>query len=109
MPRYLVQASYNSTAAAAFVSNPQDRAAGVQAAVKKMGGKLESIDFCFGEYDVVVLASLPDDTTAAALALAVNAAGHISTYKTTRLMSPKEFLEAQQKAHGVSYQAPKKA
>lgn len=109
MPRYLVQASYNSAAAAAFVSHPQDRAAGVQAAVKKLGGKFESMDFCFGDYDVVVLASLPDDTTAAALALAVSAAGHISSYKTTRLMSPNEFLEAQQKAHGVSYKAPKKA
>jgi uncharacterized protein with GYD domain len=109
MPRYLIQASYTSAAAAAFVSNPQDRVAGVQAVVKKVGGKFESLDFCLGEYDIVALASLPDDTTAAALALAINAAGHISGYKTTRLLSPKEFLEAQQKAHGASYQAPKKA
>ena len=109
MPRYLIQASYNSAAAAAFVSHPQDRTAGVQAVVKKLGGKFESIDFCFGEYDVVVLASLPDDTTAAAVALAVSAAGHLQSYKTTRLLSPQEFLAAQQKAHDAGYEAPKKA
>ena len=45
---------------------------------------------------------------AAAIALAVNAPGHLSAYKTTRLMTPEEFLAAQQKAHGVSFAAPSK-
>jgi len=45
---------------------------------------------------------------AAAMALAVNAPGHLRSYRTTRLLSPQEFLTAQQKAHGTGYQAPKK-
>lgn len=109
MPRYLIQASYASTAAAAFVGNPQDRVPGVRAAVEKLGGKLVSFDFSLGEYDVVGLAEFPDDATAAALALAVSAPGHLKSYRTTRLMSAQEFLSAQQKAHGVAYQAPKTA
>jgi len=109
MPRYLIQASYNSTAAAAFVSNPQDRVAGVRAAVEKLGGKLESFDFALGDYDVIGIAAFPDDVAAAALALAVNAPGHLKSYKTTRLMSADEFVAAQRKAHDVAYQAPKKA
>ena len=108
MSRYLVQASYTSAAVAAFVSNPQDRVAGLRAAVEKLGGKLESIEFSLGEYDVVVIAALPDDTTAAALSLVINAAGHIKSYRTTRLMSMQEFQSAQKKAHGVAYKAPKK-
>lgn len=107
MPRYLVQASYTTAAAAAFTSNPQDRVAGVRALVEKMGGKLESMDYCLGEFDLVAIAVLPDDVAAAAMALAVNAAGHIRSYKTTRLMSAEEFLAAQRKAHGAAYQAPK--
>ena len=106
MARYLIQASYTSAAAAAFVSNPQDRVAGVTAIVEKLGGKMISFDFCLGEYDVVAVFEAPDDTTAAALALAVNAPGHLSSYRTTRLLSPKEFLAAQKKAHGLSYKAP---
>src|SRR5680860_546742 len=75
MPRYLIQASYTAAAAAAFVSNPQDRVAGVRAAAEKLGGKLESFDFCLGDHDVIAVGSLPDDTAAAALSLAVNAPG----------------------------------
>lgn len=65
------------------------------------------MDYCLGESDLVAIAVLPDDVAAAAMALAVNAAGHIRSYKTTRLMSAKEFLAAQCKAHGAAYQAPK--
>ena len=108
MPRYLIQASYTSAAIAAFVSHPQDRVAGVTSIVKKLGGKLLSFDFCLGEHDVVATFEAPDDTAAAALALAVNAPGHLSSYRTTRLMSPKEFVVAQEKAHGLSYKAPTK-
>ncbi|WP_167784908.1 GYD domain-containing protein [Ramlibacter rhizophilus] len=109
MPRYLVQASYTSAAAAAFISNPQDRVAGLKALVEKMEGKLESLDFCLGEYDVVGVYSAPDDVTAAALALAVSAPGHLRSYKTTRLLSAQEFLQAQKKARGANYQAPTSA
>ena len=109
MPRYLVQASYNSDAVAAFVSKPQDRVPGVRAMAEKLGGKLESFDFSLGEHDVVALATLPDDTAAAAFSLAVNAAGHLKRSNTTPLMSGEAFVAAQQKAQGLNYQAPAKA
>lgn len=108
MTRYLVQASYAPAAIAAFVSNPQDRVGGVRAAVEKLGGKLVSLEFALGDYDVVGIAELADDATAAAFSLAVNAAGHLKSYKTTRLLSADEFLTAQRKAHGIGYEAPKK-
>ena len=59
-----------------------------------------------GDYDVMATYSAPDDTTAAAVALAVLAPGHLRAYKTTKLLSPHEFLEASRKATGAGYQAP---
>lgn len=109
MPRYLIQASYTATAVAAFVSNPQDRTAGVRAATEKLGGQLESFEFSLGEHDVVGIVVFSDDTTAAAFSLAINAPGHLKSFKTTRLLSAQEFLTAQKKAHDVAYQAPKSA
>ena len=90
------------------MSNPQDCVAGVQAVIAKLGGKLVSLDFCLGEHDVIAMFEAPDDSTAAALALAVNAPGHLSSHRITRLMSPQGFLAAQQKARGFGYRAPKK-
>jgi uncharacterized protein with GYD domain len=106
MSRYLIQAAYTAEAMAAFVSKPQDRVAGVRSIIERLGGEFEHLDFCLGEYDVVATYSAPDDTTAAALALAVVSAGHLKTFKTTRLLSPEEFLDAQRKASGLNYQAP---
>ena len=106
MPRYLIQGSYTAEAAAAFASQPQDRVAGIRALLEKMGAQMDSFDYCLGDYDVMVTYTAPDDTTATAIALAVIAPGHLKAYKTTKLLSPEEFLEASRKASGAGYQAP---
>ena len=106
MARYMVQAAYTAEALAAFVSKPQDRAAGVRTLMERLGAQLDSFEFSLGEYDVMATYTAPDDTTATAVALAISAAGHLKSFKTTKLLSPEEFLAASQKASGVSYQAP---
>lgn len=106
MPRYLIQASYTSAARAAFVANPQDRQASVRALADKLGVRVESFDFSLGDYDVVIIAEGPDDVTAVAIALVATAAGHLSTYKTTKLLSNDEMLEAMRIASSVSFSGP---
>jgi len=106
MPRYMIQASYTSEAAAAFASKPQDRVAGLRALLEQIGAQLDSFDYCLGDYDVMVTYTAPDDTTAVAITLAVLAPGHLKEYKTTKLLSPEEFMEASRKAAGAEYQAP---
>jgi uncharacterized protein with GYD domain len=68
-----------------------------------MGGSVESFYFAFGEADVYLTVDLPDNISAAALALAINstAATHI---KTTVLMTPEEVDQATKKT--VSYRPP---
>ena len=106
MPRYLVQASYSSEGTAAMISNPADRAAVIRQLVESVGGNLEVFDFAFGDYDVVIVAELPDNVTMAALSMAVSASGVAKTIKTTPLLSVEEAIEAMQKAGQVSYQPP---
>ena len=43
MPLFMTQASYNSDAWAAQISNPQDRAASLSGAIEAAGGKVVSI------------------------------------------------------------------
>ncbi len=107
MPFYLVQASYTSQATAAMVKSPQDRAAAVRPVIERMGGKLHGLWFAFAEYDAVVIAEMPDNVSAAAVAMAVGSSGGISSYRTTPLLTTAEAMDAMKKAGGVGYQPPK--
>ncbi len=107
MPFYLVQASYSSQATAAMIKNPQDRAAATRPVFERMGGKLHGLWLAFGEYDVVAIAEVPDNVSAAAISMAVGATGALSAYRTTALLTPAEATEAMKKAGAVGYQPPK--
>ncbi len=107
MSYYLVQASYTPQAIAAMVKNPQDRAAAVRPMIEKAGGKLHGLWFTFGDTDIVAIAELPNNVSAAALSMAIGASGTMSSYRSTPMMTSAEAVEAMQKAAAVSYQAPK--
>ncbi len=106
MAHYLVQASYSKEGISQLLANPQDRAAAVRPVVEGMGGKVESFYFAFGEYDAVVIAELPDNVSAAALAMAVGSTAGISSYKTTPLLTMDEAIQAMRKASGTGYRSP---
>lgn len=106
MTRYMIQVSYNNNAVIDLVKNPQDRSAAVRPLIEAMGGKMHSFDYCFGDYDVVVIAELPDNVSMAALSMAISAGGATSGFKTTVLLSMEEAVEAMRKAGAVAYRPP---
>src|ERR1019366_5307475 len=69
MAYYLIQAAYTSEAAAKLVRRPQDRLGSLRPMFKKMGGSLEGAWFAFGDYDVVLIAEMPNNVSSAAIAL----------------------------------------
>lgn len=106
MSFYLIQASYSSQAIAAMVKNPQDRAAAVRPMIERAGGKLHGLWFTFGESDIVAIAEMPNNLSAAAISMAIGASGTMSSYRSTAMMTSGEAVEAMQKAAEVSYVAP---
>lgn len=56
-----------------------DRSKDATAAVEKMGGKLLSINWTIGPYDLVSIAQFPDDETATAFNLKLASAGNVRT------------------------------
>lgn len=106
MPYYMVQAAYTREATAAMVKSPQDRAEALRPVIEGLGGKLVSMYFAFGEYDVVGLAEMPDNVSSAAFSLAVSASGAVSAIKTTPLMTMQEGIEAFRKAGQAGYRPP---
>ena len=106
MPLYMTQFSYTAEAVAAMTKNPQDRTGGLKKLIEKLGGRLIGLYYCFGEYDGVAIAEVPDNGTELAVVLAATTPGHLKAVKTTVLISMDEALEAMKKAHGLAYAGP---
>jgi uncharacterized protein with GYD domain len=103
MASYLYQISYSSEAWAALVKRPQDRVEAVRKVVEKLGGKLETFWFAFGDYDLIGVLDMPDNASAAAFSVAIAAGGACKHVKTTPLLSLAEGLEAMKKAGSSGY------
>ncbi len=106
MARFLIQASYTQQGLAGLVQSPEDRTAVIRTLIEGMGGRLDSIDYAFGEFDVVVMCDLPDNTSMAAFSMAVGASGAVSNIKTTVLIPTSEGFAAAQKAKEITYRPP---
>ena len=90
MPKYLIQASYVGDGVQGLrKEGGSGRRAAVEKACSSVGGKLDAFYYAFGETDVVAVIDLPDNATAAGVALLIAASGEIDI-KTTVLLSPEE-------------------
>lgn len=106
MPKYLIQASYTAEGVKGLLKDGgSKRRAVAEEAIKSLGGRLEAFYFAFGETDGVLIAELPDNVSAAAVSMVVNASGAIQT-KTTVLLTPEEMDKAAKKT--VTYRPPGK-
>ncbi len=104
MPKYMIHASYTAEGVKGVQSKGgSSRRDAVAAMVEGLGGSLECFYFAFGDADAVVIAELPDNEAATAIALTVNSAGGATT-KTWPLITPEEVDAAAQRS--VSYTAP---
>jgi uncharacterized protein with GYD domain len=88
------------------VSNPQNRIEVIRPVIERLGGRLESAYLSIGDYDVVVIAEMPDSISAAAFSLATSAGGALKAIKTTPLLTIEEGMEAMKKAAGTGYRPP---
>src|SRR5213080_4643561 len=103
MPLYMYQAAYTAESLAAQLKKPENRVEAVgKAACEAVGGKLIGGWYCFGEYDLVIIADVPDDESMSAIALAIAAGGALKAGKTTKLMTGAQGVEAMKKAAAVA-------
>ena len=104
MAKFLVKASYTPEGVKGLLrSGGTARRQAVEKTVNDMGGKLEAFYFAFGDADAYVVVSLPDNVTAAALALNINTSLLVSV-TTTVLLDPEEVDAAVKMS--VNYRAP---
>ena len=104
MPRYLAHASYTVEGLKALLKDGgTKRREVIEQLAKGLGGTLEAFYYAFGDDDVFAIFDFPDDVSAMAVSMAINASGG-ATLKTTVLLTPEEIDQATKKT--VDYRPP---
>jgi uncharacterized protein with GYD domain len=90
MPKYLIEASYSTEGVKGIAQKGGTaRREAVEQLIASIGGKVESFYFAFGDADVYVIADLPSNESATALALAINQSASTKT-RTVVLLTPEQ-------------------
>lgn len=79
------------------------RRAALTQTIESMGGGVETFYYAFGETDLYIIADLPDEIAAAAIALAIARAG-VLEITTTVLVTPETIDAAVERS--VTYRTP---
>ncbi len=75
-----------------------DREAAIKILLDSVGGKLESLSFTRGEYDVAVICEMPDQNTGMGLTMAIQASGAFTKITVLEELDMKLVIAAAQKA-----------
>ena len=105
MPYFCHQVCYTREAWARLMQNPQDRLEAIRGPIEKLGGKVHSSFFAFGEFDVLAITEMPDTISAAAISMAFAGGGAVSRIQTTSLLTGAQALEALRKAGTSGYKS----
>jgi uncharacterized protein with GYD domain len=106
MPLYLTRFSYTPETWARLAQSPEDRRDAAREYIEAAGGKLHGFWYAFGEYDGYNLWEAPDNTSMAAVALAISAGGALSKLETTVLLTVEETMDAMQRTRDIRYRPP---
>ena len=102
MPLYMLQLAYTPESWAAQLKHPQSREPVAHQACETAGGKLVGTWYCFGDYDAILIADMPDNESISAVSLAFAAGGALKSCQTTVLMTPAQAVDAMKKAGTVA-------
>ena len=95
--RAIILANYAPHAVKGLIQG-SDREAAIRALAESVGGKLESVMFTRGAYDIAVTFTVPDQAAGLGVAMAVRASGSLSEVQVLEELDIKPILAAAQTA-----------
>ena len=106
MALYLTRFSYTSETWARLAHKPEDRRDAARRYIEAVGGTLHGFWYAFGEHDGYTLWEAPDNTSMAAVAMAISGGGALSKVETTVLLTVEETMDAMQRVSAIAYRPP---
>ena len=109
MPFYMTHANFTEESLRAMVRKPSNRPEAMAKIVEGHGGRMREFFWVFGEHDVVTIYEAPNNRAAAAIFMALIAAGAVKSHRTTVLVTNEEAMAAMKAAGSVksSYTTPR--
>ena len=106
MAKYMFRTNYTQSGLKGLLAEGgSGREAALRQTVESVGGTLEGFYYALGDCDLYLIADVPDEATATALALNIAAAGAL-TVQTTVLLSAQDIDAAVAKSKSVQYRPP---
>jgi uncharacterized protein with GYD domain len=97
MPKYLWKGNYRPDGAKGLLKEGGTaRVKAVEKLLQSVGGTLEAYYYALGEHDAYLIVDLPDNASAAAVSMAIAAAG-VTKIQTIPLLTPEEIDQAAKK------------
>jgi uncharacterized protein with GYD domain len=104
MGKYLIRANYVGDGVKGLMTEGgSKRRDAAQAAAESVGGSMDCMYYAFGDTDVYGICDLPDDASATALSLLINASGKVAV-NLTPLMTAEDVDAAAAKT--PAYRSP---
>ena len=91
--RFIMLANYAPHAVKGLIQG-SDREAAIRAINESVGGKIESVMFTRGAYDIAVTGTVPDQAAGLGIAMAVRASGSVADVVVLEELDMKPILAA---------------
>lgn len=94
MPTYVSLFRYTGDAWNEMVKNPSSRAEAAAAVIEQAGGEMRQFYWMLGDFDGLVIYSMPSEQSAGAYSAAVSTSGRIAEQRTHQLLDSDDATAA---------------
>jgi len=98
----MIQFSYTPQAMQKLVKHPEDRSRYIKEIIEKVGGRMLSFYYTYGEYDGFVIAETPDSITSLAVNFGAANPEVLSKTNTIVCIPVNDALQAMRKSEGLA-------
>jgi uncharacterized protein with GYD domain len=108
MAHYMIEVGYTPQSWSSQIDSHANVVDRITPAVKAANGKIESIYYAFGDYDLVGIIEFPTAEDAAGFSLAVTGSGALRSFRTTPLLTVDQGVASMKRAAEIrkSYTSP---
>jgi len=92
------QVRFTSAAWSRVLQNPKDSFASLRSPIESLGGRIKSVFFSLGSYDVLAITEFPEDFPLSSLDIVFSAGGEVASIQTTRLLDASQAADAARSA-----------